>query len=805
MNGTVAICDETHRTLKIHVRGQVQGVGFRPHVWRLAQKFGFQGEVFNDASGVVIIASGRDEALDEFLSTLRDTPLPLCRISSIDYSEIKEGDTQPNGKGFVIGESQKGEVATLITADSAVCQDCLDETMNSFERRFLYPFTNCTHCGPRFSIIKALPYDRVNTSMADFPLCEDCKEEFENPGDRRFHAQPVACHKCGPTTKLVSLKKRSVTYDFQSVTDDVDAVCSLLQNGKIVAIKGIGGFHLSVDATNMKAVERLRARKQRDGKPFALMARDLEVVKAYAFVSPEEEALLTSAAAPIVILQAKEEATLAHSIAPGLSHFGFMLPYTPLHHLILHRMDHPIVMTSANLTNEPQITKNEDALDKLAGLADYALFHNREIVNRVDDSVVKVYGGRAHTLRRARGYAPGYISLPEGFEDAPEILAYGGEVKGSFCCLKGEQAILSQHIGDLEDPLTFQDYQRSIKLYQELFEFSPKLLAADLHPEYLSSKQALDRSTSEELPLTQVQHHHAHIASVMAEHGLPLDTKPVLGIALDGVGFGDDDTIWGGEFLLATYCDYKRLGCFKPVAMIGGAKAIQQPWRNIYAHLMAEMGWDHFAMNFNELELFDFLDKQPREIIDRMLEHGTNVPLASSCGRLFDAVAASLGLAREHASFEGQGAIALEAIVDEATLLSHEKESFYPFTLATLKSNGLPFIEPLSMWHALLGDLILKTPKPIIAARFHKGLANALIMMVRGLIKNLKGQGTLIQDVILTGGCFQNAILFELVKEPLEATNLKVHSGETVPINDGGLALGQAAISAARYIETRRT
>ncbi len=791
---------QTRRTVGIRVRGTVQGVGFRPTVWRIARECGLTGTVRNDAAGVLIKAAGTADMLDRFISRLRRETPPLSHIDGIDVCREDPGEAWHD---FTIVESEGGATCTQIAADAAICDACREEILSPFERRFRYPFTNCTHCGPRLSIIETVPYDRERTTMAPFPLCDECAAEFGDPSDRRFHAQPIACHACGPRASLERLDGKVVSFDQHSMLDDVDAVTSLLQKGEIVAIKGLGGFHLACDATNDEAVSRLRARKRRYGKPFALMARDLDVITRYCSVGKPEAALLQSSEAPIVLLDADGPERLADEVAPGVRTLGFMLPYTPLHVLILRRMDRPVVMTSGNLSDEPQIIDDGEARERLRGVADYALFHDRRIANRVDDSVVRVVGGRPRLLRRARGYAPGAIALPRGFEDAPDLLAFGGELKSTFCLVKDGAAILSQHQGDLEDARTFDDYQANLALYRQMYDHAPSLLVADRHPEYLSTKLALETAAKDALPLVQVQHHHAHIAACLAENGVPLDTPPVLGVALDGVGYGDDGTIWGGEFLLADYAGYERVGTFKPVAMPGGAQAIREPWRNTYAHLMAEMGWVRFAMNFSELELFGFLSDKPRETLDRMIEAGVNSPLASSCGRLFDAVAAAMGLAREHALYEGQGAMELEAIVCRRTMASDSEESAYPFAIPNLPRSGRPYVEPLAMWQAVLGDLILKTPKAVMAARFHKGLAKAIAQMIATLVASRQERGLTIDTVALSGGCFQNAVLAGAVARLLEAQGLRVLQHAHVPANDGGLALGQAAIAAAQSINAK--
>jgi hydrogenase maturation protein HypF len=474
-----------------------------------------------------------------------------------------------------------------------------------------------------------------------------------------------------------------------------------------------------------------------------------------------------------------------------------MLPTTPLHILVLRRLDRPVVMTSGNLSDEPQITGDEEALGILGKIAEYALIHDRPIANRLDDSVVRTMGGKARLLRRARGYAPEPIPLPQGFEAAPDLIAMGGELKATFCLVKGGQAVLSPHIGDLESAMALEDYERSLKLHADLFEHRPAAVAVDLHPEYLSAKLGRTRAEAGGLKLVEVQHHHAHIAACMAESGRPLTAPPVLGIALDGLGWGADGAIWGGEFLLADYVHAEWLATFKPVAMPGAAQAIREPWRSLYAHLAAEMSWAELKMNFGELEVVGWLEGKPRAALDAMIRGGEHAPTASSCGRLFDAVAAALGLCRDRQGYEGEAASRLEALVDRAALEGEDETLAYPFTFPRIGGTGIPYVEPLAMWNALLGDLVLGTPPGVIAARFHRGLAKALAAMVVRLAD--KGFDT----VALSGGCFQNKVLFEQAETRLRAEGFTVLTHAAVPANDGGLALGQAAVAAARLITGR--
>jgi hydrogenase maturation protein HypF len=783
--------------MEIRVRGRVQGVGFRPTAWRIARELELVGEVLNDSEGVLVRVGGKPGDVDDFISRLESELPPLARIDQIEAHAFD--GVLPSQ--FRIAKSLSGDARTQVAPDAAICAACAEEVLDPFERRFRYPFTNCTHCGPRLSIVRGIPYDRAKTTMSPFEICEVCEREYHDPADRRFHAQAIACHACGPKVRVVRFDGQAMSCDQLSVLDDVDAVRRLITKGEIVAIKGLGGFHLACNATNAESVARLRRLKRRDAKPFALMARDLDVVRRYCSVGPEEERALLSTAAPIVLLQADKREKLPHEVAPGLETLGFMLPTTPLHLMILARMDRPVVMTSGNVSEEPQVTDDDMALKRLGKIATYVLLHDREIANRVDDSVARVMACRTRVLRRARGFAPIPIALPPGFEAAPELLAMGGELKTTFCLVKDGEAILSQHQGDLENVETFDDYCRNQALYAKLFHHAPRALVADRHPEYLSAKLAREWARAKSVPLIEAQHHHAHVAACLAENNIPLDSPPALGVVLDGLGWGNDGTVWGGEFLLADYRRFQRLGAFRPVAMLGGAAAAREPWRNLYAHLIAEMGWEEFSMNFAELDVYADLSRRPRPTLDAMLRNGVNSPVASSCGRLFDAVAAALNICRERQAYEGEAGARLEAIVDLAALGRDDEESAYPFAISNLSGAGLPYIEPLTMWRALFGDLMLKTPTPLMAARFHKGLAKIIVAMTTKLARRDDEGGARFDTVALSGGCFQNRVLFEQVVGRLEEENFTVLTHAQVPANDGGLALGQATIGSACLIE----
>lgn len=764
---------------RIRVTGIVQGVGFRPSVWRLAHECGIRGRVWNDAQGVLIHAWGDSRSLHKFAQRLLDEQPPLAHIEHVIRETLN--DKEPAPADFQITISQEGQVHTGVAADAATCPECLDEVLNPTNRRYRYPFTNCTHCGPRLSIIRAIPYDRAGTSMAVFPMCPQCQAEYENPADRRFHAQPNACADCGPQVWLE--KADGELMPAQDDLDVIETAARLIREGSIVAIKGIGGIHLACDASNEKTVNRLRERKHRYHKAFALMAGDTGMVSRYADVAEAEAGLLLSRAAPIVVLKRRGE-PLANSVAPAQNTLGFMLPYTPLHHLLMQNMANPIVLTSGNRSDEPQTISNQAAHQRLGQIADYYLLHDRDIVNRVDDSVLRVADSQPRYLRRARGYAPQPILLPGSFSTGTGILAMGGELKNTFCLLQKGRAVLSQHMGDLEDAETYQDYRHNLRLYRQLFDFRPGTVVVDKHPNYLSTELGRSIAAEEGVQLIEVQHHHAHITACMAEHGLPLDTEQVLGVAMDGLGFGEDETFWGGEFLKADYRGFERLSHFQPVAMLGGAQSMREPWRNTLAQLFSSLGWERVVEEYADLDIVRFLRRKPLGILQTMAQRGLNSPRASSAGRLFDAVAAALDVCREVATFEGQAAIELEALA--TTHFSQQADFAYPYAERSDLISWAP------LWSAILGDLRQGVSVGVMAARFHHCVASA----VAETASRLCDQHAL-HTVVLSGGVFQNRLLLERSSGILRSRGLEVLSPIAAPANDGGLSLGQAATGAA--------
>lgn len=764
---------------EIRVTGIVQGVGFRPTVWRLAKECGLTGEVWNDAEGVMVKGYAEQSELDLFVRRLRDEQPPLAAIEEIFRTPLGEVVETPDD--FRIVTSREGDVHTGVAADAATCPECLAEVMDPDNRRYRYPFTNCTHCGPRLSIIRAIPYDRPNTSMVKFPMCEPCQSEYEDPADRRFHAQPNACGECGPRVWLETADGSTVEPD--NDCDAVETAARLIRRGEIVAVKGIGGIHLACDATNELAVNLLRRRKHRYHKALALMARDLEMVRRFVHPTVTDIEQIQNRAAPIVVMEMDGE-QVAKGVAPGQNTLGFMLPYTPLHHLLMRHMEHPIVLTSGNRSDEPQTINNDDAHRRLDRIADYYLLHDRDIVNRVDDSVVRTMADKPRFLRRARGYAPRPVLLGEGLSSSDNILAMGGELKNTFCLLQQGRAVLSQHMGDLEDVATYRDYLHNLELYRNLYDFEPDLIVVDKHPNYLSTQYGRQLAAETGVKLIEVQHHHAHIASVIAEHGRQPDAGKVLGIALDGLGFGEDGTIWGGEFLLADYFGFERLAWFEPAPMLGGAKAMEEPWRNTLAHLFNTPGWQQVVDNYGELDLVRYLQGKPLETLRTMAEKGLNSPMASSAGRLFDAVAAALDVCREKAGFEGQAAIELEALA--SPFMERESDRAYGYEFKDQCLSWKP------LWQGVLDDLKTGTERGVIAVRFHLAVASAVATTAIELCSQYG-----LSTVAVSGGVFQNRLLLEKTVNLLAESDLEVLIPEAVPMNDGGLSLGQAAIGVA--------
>lgn len=760
----------------IRVKGIVQGVGFRPTVWRLANELGLMGQVLNDGLGVLIELQGSKGLIEQFLYDLNQSLPPLARIDAIER-ELLVAFKPINT--FTIAKSTYNTIRTHISPDAATCPHCLVEVLDPNNRRYQYPFTNCTHCGPRLSIVMGIPYDRANTTMTDFVMCAECQTEYENPRDRRFHAQPNACPNCGAHVWL-EVKGQVLYSNHEAITQCAE----YLKQGKILAIKGIGGIHLACDATNDEAVKTLRERKHRPHKPLALMAKNFEKIREYCFVNEAENLALKSAAAPIVLLDIKSQGDLSPAIAPHQNQLGFMLPYSPLHTLLLEYLTFPIILTSGNRSGEPQCITNEQSRTQLAPIADAQLLHNREIANRLDDSVMRFMAGKMRVLRRARGFAPAPITLPQGFENSPTVLALGGELKSTVCLVQDGQAVLTQHLGDLDNYATLQEFERQVNLYQTLYQHQPQVLALDKHPNYHSTQWGLQLGQNQNIPTIRVQHHHAHLAACLADNGYPREGDKVLGVILDGTGLGDDGTLWGGEILLGHYQSVERLAWIKPVPLIGGTQAILQPWRLAYAHLKYSGVWEQVVEDFADLPIIQYLHTKPLKTLDRMVAKSINSPSTSSGGRLFDAVAALLGICTEQITYEGQAAIELEALARGSTL-----DSFYSFTW---QNNQLLTTD---LWLPLLTDIANPVDYSTIAKKFQLGLAQAFIEKVTALAHEYS-----VATLTLSGGVMQNRFMLETLTTALEK-NFTVLNQCQVPANDGGLALGQAAIAAARTLE----
>ena len=745
----------------IAVNGIVQGVGFRPYIYKLAKELQLTGFVSNSSSGVIIEIEGLENVLEKFIERLPIEAPPLS-----DISEIQSTDIEPQkSDSFIIRLSESdNDVQTLISPDVSICEDCLNELFNESDRRFHYPFINCTNCGPRYTIIKTIPYDRPFTSMAKFNMCPECQREYDDPSNRRFHAQPNACPICGPKVWYEYNPKTEVTLEnadcFKQAVDD-------LIQGKILAIKGLGGYHLAVDAANELAIARLRDRKNREEKPLAVMVNDLETAEKLVHINSIEKKLLSSEQRPIVLLQKKENIPVAENVAPGNKRLGVMLPYTPLHYIlfdylkqILTDNNEPIlVMTSANLSEEPIAISNEDARERLGNIGDAYLMHDRDILIRADDSVVMEVNDQPVFFRRSRGYAPRPVFIKE---NGPSILAVGAELKNTICLLKSNRAFLSQHIGDLENLRANEFFTSSIEHLQKIFEINPEAIIHDLHPGYFSTQWVKEQ---QDMPIFAVQHHHAHLASVMAEWQLD---EPVIGIILDGTGYGYDKTIWGGEILQGDYLNIKRLACFEPMPLPGGDAAIKEPWRIAAAYLYQNFGGD--------LPDLPFMQNRPIDIIKQMIDKSINCVMTSSCGRLFDAIAAMSG-GRTEIRYEAQAAIEMMQGVKNLNV--------DPFAFTT----DWPHIPIKPILDSVIDAIRQKTSFEVIAARFHKTLIE---LFTKTAIKARKQSN--INIVVLSGGVFQNEILAKYLGLSLQNAGFKVYQNKQVPSNDGGISLGQVVI-----------
>lgn len=760
----------------MRVRGIVQGVGFRPHVYALATSLGLTGFVLNDADGVLLEVEGSRDAVAQFARRLADEPPPLARIDAFETEPIPP----VGGTGFRIEVSETGaERRTFVSPDVATCADCLREIGDPGDRRYRYPYTNCTNCGPRFTITRTVPYDRPNTTMDAFDMCEACAAEYHDPADRRFHAQAVACPVCGPRLRLVDPEGHLLP------GDPIAEAARLLAAGAVLAVKGLGGYHLACDAADERGVAALRARKHREEKPFALMVPDLQWAHRLTDPGAADVDLLLSRRAPIVLMPRRRDAPVAASVAPGNRFLGLMLPYTPLHHLLLGEVGRPLVMTSGNVSDEPIAHRDEEALERLGAIADAFLVHDREIHVRCDDSVVRTWRAQPYPLRRSRGYAPEPLRLEDPVP--VPVIAVGAELKHTFCLAKEHAAFLSHHIGDLENWETMRSFLEGVEHVVRIFDVTPEVVAYDPHPEYLSTKWALDQAAGEErplpgvelagLPAVAVQHHHAHVASCLADAGHP---GPVIGLALDGTGWGPDGTIWGCELLVADLVGFRRAGHLRSVALPGGAAAIREPWRMAAAYLDAAFGDEGGVLPLEVVGRNRDRWAPVLELADKRI----NAPLASSAGRLFDAVAAICGL-RDEVTYEGQAAIELEQAADPS------EPSALPCPLSQV--GEVLVLDGVALAGASARALVDGWPVARVAAAFHNGFADALVeACVR--IRDASGPDT----VALSGGTWQNLLLAERATAGLEREGFGVLRHRRVPANDGGIALGQVAVAAAR-------
>lgn len=740
---------DTPSGVQLRIRGKVQGVGFRPFVWQLAQQLRLHGDVCNDGDGVVVRLL---EEPSRFIAALYQDCPPLARIDSVEHASLI-WERIPTD--FAIRQSAGGSMNTQIVPDAATCPACLAEMNTPGERRYRYPFINCTHCGPRFTIIRAMPYDRPFTVMAAFPLCPECDNEYRDPYDRRFHAQPVACPSCGPHLEWRSQHERA------EQEAALQAAVAQLNAGGIIAVKGLGGFHLACDARNDAAVAMLRARKHRPAKPLAVMLPTAQTLPTAA------RSLLTTPAAPIVLVDKQYVPLLGEGIAPGLTEVGVMLPANPLQHLLLQELNYPLVMTSGNLSGRPPAITNEQALDDLHDIADGFLLHNRDIVQRMDDSVVRDSG---EMLRRSRGYVPDAIALPPGFRDVPPILCLGADLKNTFCLVRGEQAVVSQHLGDLSDDGIQAQWREALRLIQSIYDFTPERIVCDAHPGYVSSQWASEMC----LPTETVLHHHAHAAACLAEHGWPLDGGEVIALTVDGIGMGANGALWGGECLRVNYRECEHLGGLPAVALPGGDLAAKQPWRNLLAQCL------RFVPDWQDYPETAGLQQQNWNVLARAIERGVNAPLASSCGRLFDAVAAALRCAPASLSYEGEAACALEALASQCAGVAHP---------VTMPLNGAQ-LDVAVFWRQWLNWQAAPAQR---AWAFHDALACGFATLMR---QQATARG--ITTLVFSGGVIHNRLL--RARLTFYLSDFKLLFPQQLPAGDGGLSLGQGVIAAARRL-----
>lgn len=755
---------------KYQIKGVVQGVGFRPFIVKIAAQFNIHGWILNDSNGVTLEIEGSDENIQLFINEIKTNHPPLAAVDSVS---LLEKNTSTNKyTNFYIKESVSStNREALIATDSDVCPDCLRELFTPTDRRYRYPFINCTNCGPRYSIIEDVPYDRKKTTMKHFPMCKECESEYKNISDRRFHAQPVACWKCGPEVELFSNNGNKV-----DAKDPIEETVSLLRQGKILAIKGIGGYHLVVDPKNEIAVLELRKRKKRNEKPFALLSEFVENVKKYAHISKDEESLLSSKQKPIVLLDKKKPEIFSKYIAPRNNKYGVMLAYTPIQHLILRGNFDALICTSANVTDYPIEYENKGALDRLQNVADYFLIHNRDIKTRVDDSIIRSENdGTVSIIRRSRSYCPNPLTL---YQDFPSGLALGAELKNTFCLNRKNKFFISQHIGDLKNLEIYDSFKKNITHLKKILEIKPEFIACDLHPNYWNTRYSKE---FKEIPIFQIQHHHAHMASCMAENNIK---EKVVGIAFDGVGYGLDGHLWGGEFLVGDFMSFQRSAHFSYTPLLGGDKAVKEPYRIAIAMLLDAYG---DAESLSNLEI---IRKRKNEfmILSKMYKNKINSPLSCSVGRIFDGVAALLGV-REYTEYEGQAAIELEQAISD-----HNSTGVYPYSISQIdgceqKIDITPTIK------GVVADMQRKVELGVISKKFH----DTLILICEDICLEIRKQ-TALNKIVLSGGVFQNQYLLNKLRSRLKCLSFDVYTHAKIPCNDGGISLGQAIIGAHKFI-----
>lgn len=768
--------------IQLSVNGRVQGVGFRPFVYVLATELGLKGSVENSPAGVTIFLYGNAPQIKQFRGRLLVSAPENSSIESVISQPLEDS---PIPESFSIKPSSHGGMFTSVPPDVAICSSCIGEMADKTNRRFRYPFTHCCDCGPRFSIIHAMPFDRENTSMAAFSMCDECRAEYENPKNRRFHNQANCCPQCGPRICLENSDGRSVNLEHSDAI--LDQAAAIIESGGILALKGVGGFNLLCDATNHSVVNRLRERKNRPAKALALMVRDAEAVKQFANAAPLEIDLLECADRPIVLLDRQHD-SLPNNIAPKLNRLGFVLPYTALHILLMKRLNMPVVFTSGNRSGTPQCTSNESARAELNSIADFFLMHDRDIVQRLDDSVMQVLDGQIQTIRLGRGLLPVQLPYPAGFSCSENTIGMGAQLKNTISFADDTQLVLSPPLDNLSDASGFRTYEERHAKLTSLYCFTPRKVAVDKHPQYPSTVYGEKLAEQFDMPLRRIQHHHAHLAACLFESGHHADESLVLGVCFDGTGLGDHGEIWGAEFFLFNYQYCHRFASFESIPLLGANLAITEPWRSAYAHLFNLGNFKSLSNRYQHLDLFGYFRTKPEQVLEQMIEKKINSPSASSAGRLFDAVAASLNICREKITYEGQAAVELQALAEAAA--TEQLPSAYPFEIKQRKT--LQCVVWAGMWRALLVDIERGLDKALIALRFHVTVVEVIVAVIDNQLDENKKI-----KVALSGGVFQNRLLLSMLKPELQTRGLSVYLPLKIPCNDSSISVGQAAVAIA--------